>query len=98
MTDIAHATVPLATAAGFVYTQDTMADGNYLCQLSKPLVGGSHESGHEIRAVGIGATVALATAQALAALNNQRGHRYGFGTTVQVNDDDLGTVEVTDLT
>jgi hypothetical protein len=98
MTDIALATVPLATAAGWVYTIDTDKDGTNRCELSKPLTGGTHQSGLEIRAVGLGSTVAIATGNALAALNNQRGHRYGFGVTTSVNKDDLGTVEVQDAT
>lgn len=98
MTDIALASVAAATAAGFTYTLTNPSDvtGQVKIVLSKPVYGGTHQAGVRLSAVGYGASTTAAETAVLAALNNQRGHRYGFGTTLQINKDPLGTVEVED--
>jgi hypothetical protein len=96
MTDIAKTDIAGFTAAGWKYAASTMADGTVKVSLELQAYGGTHQSHQRIEAIGVGDTLAAATARAITAANNQRGHRYGFGTTVQINDDDLGTVEVLD--
>lgn len=107
MTDIALADLAAATAAGYKVEYLTIAahteQGNqsiaetYRARLTKPVYGGTHQAGFEIRADGYStASQATAAVNAVAALNAQRKVRYGAGTTVQINDDTLGTVEVLD--
>lgn len=98
MTDIAKAAISDFTAAGWTYSYFTTSDSLVRVELELQGVGGSHQSHQRINAVGEAATLALATAAAIAAANNQRGHRYGFGTTVQINDDGHDVVEVLDVT
>lgn len=52
--------------------------------LEKRLTGGGH-SGVMFRAIGEGATQGAAETQAVAALNEQRAHRYGRGATNSVS-------------
>lgn len=92
MTDLAN--IAAATGAGW---RETATDrganypgGRYHCHLTKIVVGGSHQSGFELRADGFDDTSAAnARANALAAANDQRKHRYGAGATA--NKDTLGT-------
>jgi hypothetical protein len=106
MANIVFANTAAATAAGYKLTQTDRGapsgpgqqNKQYQAVFSKPLIGGSHQSGYNMRAMGEHAVQTSAVIQALAALNNQRGHRYGFGTTVQVNDDGHDVVEVLDAT
>jgi hypothetical protein len=99
MTDLAN--IAAATAAGYIRQQTDrgVQSGRgqlaprYFTTLSKPLVGGTHQSGFEFRATGESdVSAAAADTAALAALNNQRLHRYGGGATR--NKDDLGAVTV----
>ncbi len=96
MTDIAKAAIADFTAAGWTYAYATTIDGTVEVNLELQAYGGSHQSHQRLNAKGYGATLALATAAAIASANYQRGHRYGFGTTVQINDDGHDTVEVLD--
>jgi hypothetical protein len=87
MTDLAS--VAAATAAGYIRTQldrgSAVVGGNipldrHETTLSKMLSGDDGQSGFELRAKGSSPTsAAAADTVALAALNNQRGNRYGFG-------------------
>jgi hypothetical protein len=106
MTDIAFANTAAATAAGYKLVETDRGapagpgqqNKRYQAVFSKHVVGGSHQSNQFIRAMGEHAVQTSAVIAALAALNNQRGHRYGFGTTVQINDDGHDVVEVLDAT
>ena len=90
MANIAKTDIAGFTAAGWTYAQATEKDGSFKVQLELQAPGGSHQSHVRLEALGIGATLAAATAMAIAVANNQRGHRYGFGTTLQVNQDGHG--------
>lgn len=79
-----HASIAAATAAGYKeIVLDRGASANvatrYEVTLEKPIVGEPGSSGGMLRAFGQGSTQAAAEAQALAALNEQRAHRYGRG-------------------
>lgn len=75
----AFANLAAAITAGYVETATQQTDGFYFVTLEKWLTGGTNAgSGFNMRAFGRGTTQAAAETQALAALNNQRGHRYGF--------------------
>jgi hypothetical protein len=54
------------------------ASARFEVTLEKHLTGQSGNSGAPVRAYGVGASQATAETQALAALNGQRSHRYGF--------------------
>lgn len=78
-----HATHAAAVTAGYTSTAtDRGANANPRWQvvLEKRLTGAG-SSGVMFRAIGEGASQAAAEAQALAALNAQRAHRYGRGAT-----------------
>lgn len=106
MAATAFANLAAATAAGYKVEYLTIAahteQGNqdiaetYRARLTKPVYGGTHQAGFEIRADGYStASQATAAVNAVAALNAQRNHRYG-SVSGSVNDDPLGTVEVLD--
>lgn len=84
MTDFAN--VAAATAAGYKLTDTDRgasfapASQRFHAHLTKPLSGGAGQAAFEIRADGFSATsAASARAAANTVLNNQRSHRYGFG-------------------
>jgi len=84
MTDFAN--VAAATAAGYKLTDTDRgasfvpANQRFHAHLTKYVTGGTHQSGFELRAEGFSATsAASARAAANTVLNNQRSHRYGFG-------------------
>lgn len=89
MASIAFANIAAAVAAGYkeIVTDrgpQSQQPGNiqaplprFLVVLEKPIVGESSMSGSMWRASGEGASQVAAEAIALAALNTQRGHRYG---------------------
>jgi hypothetical protein len=77
----ALANAAAAVSAGYIKTQTDFgatANPRYMTVFSKPLTGLEGQSGNELRARGY-SNVDAATADtvALAALNNQRLHRYG---------------------
>jgi hypothetical protein len=111
MSDLAS--VAAATAAGYVRTQldrGAVAVGGkivldrYETTFTKMVVGGTNQSGFELRATGSSPTsAAAADTVALNALNNLRGHRYGFGSGTNKDSavstaktDTQGVVEVRD--
>lgn len=75
------ATLADATTAGYQEAWSYGLDGRYTVTLEKPLTGDPDGgSGQPTRAFGVGASLATAETQALAALNNKRGQRYGLNT------------------
>ncbi len=66
------ATIAAATAAGYIYTASTMADGTTVkINLSKPVVGYASEAGGVLKAVGYSSAASAAGPIALNALNDQ---------------------------
>lgn len=77
-----HANHAAAVTAGFKSTltdrgATVPAAERYEVTLEKPIVAGVGRRGGMMRAFGIGSSQANAEARALAALNEQRDHRYG---------------------
>jgi hypothetical protein len=101
MTDLAN--IAAATAARYKETATDRGAGytngpRFHCHLSKYLQGAPGQAGYDMRADGFSAvSAASARANALANLNNQRGHRYGFGSVRSkgINDGSAHTDNVT---
>ncbi len=80
----AHASHAAAVTAGYT---STLTDRGVLYKfpaeryevvLQRRVVGGAGRRGGPLRAYGVGSSQANAETRAIAALNNQRDHRYGF--------------------
>ena len=82
MATTAFSTTSAATGAGYKLVEKdngATATPRFVATFEKYVVGGTHQAGFRLNAIGVSQTAAgTARANALAALNNQRQNRWGF--------------------